>query len=76
MLFRSSGTDHDKRLVSHAIASTLSRGKNCVLAETSAKYDLNVSGVFTALMAQVALANCPTLTTKRNRKERKNSSPS
>lgn len=71
-----SGTDHDKRLVSHAIASTLSRGKNCVLAETSAKYDLNVSGVFTALMAQVALANCPTLTTKRNRKERKNSSPS
>ena len=50
-----SGTD--KRLVSHAIASTLSRGKNCILAETSAKDNLNISGVFTALMAQIALAN-------------------
>ncbi|KAL9984132.1 hypothetical protein ACROYT_G006395 [Oculina patagonica] len=50
-----SGTD--KRLVSHAMASTLSRGKNCILAETSAKYDVNISGVFTALMAQIALAN-------------------
>lgn len=50
-----SGTD--KRLVSHAIASTLSRGKNCILADTSAKDNLNISGVFTALMAQIALAN-------------------
>ena len=68
-----SGTD--KRLVSHAIASTLSRGKNCVLAETSAKYDVNVSGVFTALMAQVALSSSPVLTNKRSRKGRKNSAP-
>ena len=69
-----SGTD--KRLVSHAIASTLSRGKNCVLAEASAKFDVNVSGVFTALMAQVALANSPVITSKRSRKDRKNSAPS
>ena len=68
-----SGTD--KRLVSHAIASTLSRGKNCILAETSAKYDVNVSGVFTALMGQIVLASSPELTSKSSRKNRKNSAP-
>lgn len=60
-----SGTD--KRLVSHAMASTLSRGKNCILAETSAKYDVNISGVFTALMAQIALANSNDAPSKKGR---------
>ena len=63
-----SGTD--KRLVSHAIASTLTRGKNCILAETSAKYNVNVSGVFTALLAQVALANSQSISNERPRKKR------
>lgn len=64
-----SGTD--KRLVSHAIASTLSRGKNCILAETSAKYDVNISGVFTALMAQIALANSNDLPSKERRRKKR-----
>ena len=69
-----SGTD--KHLKSHAIASSLSRGKNCVLAETSAKFDVNVSGVFTALMAQVALASSPVLKPKRSSwRNRKFSAP-
>ena len=63
-----SGTD--KRLVSHAIVSTLTRGKNCILAETSAKYNVNVSGVFTALLAQVALANSQSISNERPRKKR------
>lgn len=63
-----SGTD--KRIVSHAVASTLSRGKNCILAETSAKYDLNVSGVFTALMAQIALANISVVSSRKSKGKR------
>ena len=69
-----SGTD--KHLESHALASSLSRGKNCILAETSAKFDVNVTGVFTALMAQVALANSPVLKPKRSSfRNRKHSAP-
>ena len=47
----------DKRRVSPAIASAASRGKNCVLVNTSAKFDLNVDGVFAALLTQIAFAN-------------------
>ena len=52
----SSGSD--QRSLTRVMAATQSRGKNCVLAETSAKYNVNVSAVFTALIAQTALANC------------------
>lgn len=68
-----SGTD--KRLVSHAIASTLSRGKNCILAETSAKDNLNISGVFTALMAQIALANSIDLASEARKGKKRLKSP-
>lgn len=61
-----------KRIVSHAIASTLSRGKNCILAETSAKYDMNVSGVFTALMAQIALAHSNVVSSKKSKGKKRN----
>lgn len=64
-------------LVRRAIASTLLQGKNCVLAETSAKYDVNVSGVFTALMGQILLSSSiPVIPGKRGRRERKYSAPS
>lgn len=63
-------TGTDKRLGSRAIASTLTRGKNCILAETSAKYNVNVSGVFTALLAQVALANSQSISKEGQKKKR------
>lgn len=70
-------TRTDEPLVRRAIASTLLRGKNCVLAETSAKYDVNVSGVFTALMGQIVLSSStPVITGKRSRRSRKYSAPS
>lgn len=70
-------TRTDEPLVRRAIASTLLRGNNCVLAETSAKYDVNVSGVFTALMGQIVLSSStPVITGKRSRRGRKYSAPS
>lgn len=44
--------------------------QNCILAEISAKYNVKVGGVFTALFAQVALANSQIVSNEGRKKRR------
>ena len=50
-------TSPDSRRLAHEVSSNLIRARNCVFADASAKFDLNVDGIFTALLGQIALAN-------------------
>lgn len=50
--------------------SVWAKKQNCILAEISAKYNVKVGGVFTALFAQVALANSQIVSNEGRKKKR------